>query len=267
MSTDPRLSEIKKQITTTIRRNSDRGFIPYGGCDRICMEMSAIVEEAEQCPDQKLAFNIYILVLRRMMTLISRADTSSGIAGDVIRFCLQDIEKLCRSADEAYYQYFFLTIIKAAKDKAFQDWPDDGYALLKSAAHFVQDRKQGREITDIFPLLGTMHDGSPYSDQLLITLDIVERLDGAQAAERYMMEHIDVPEMRMHAVDKAFAAKNYLRVEKLCREALNNNIRGHFNRRPPWPYYLERLYTETNQREKLLETVRFILFRHDMSYF
>ncbi|WWV71978.1 hypothetical protein SOV_33380 [Sporomusa ovata DSM 2662] len=37
--TDNRLlSEIKDHITATIRRNSDRGFIPYSGCNRICTD-------------------------------------------------------------------------------------------------------------------------------------------------------------------------------------------------------------------------------------
>jgi hypothetical protein len=267
MTDNQQLSEIKERINTTIRRNSDRGFIPYSGCNRICAEMSTILEEAERCPDHKQAFDIFILILLRMMKLISRADTSSGATGDVIQSCLEEIDKLCRSADEANHKYFFDTIIKTVKNKTFQDWPDDGYGLLKSAVYFVRDKKQAQKIEDIFSLLGTLFDGRPYPDQLLITLAIIERLDGAEAADQYLMEHTDVPEMRMVAVDKAFAAKHYLRVEKLCREALKKNIRGNFNRRPPWAYYLERLYEETNNQEKFIETVRFILFQRDTSYF
>ncbi|MHC1762554.1 MAG: hypothetical protein AB9917_24135 [Negativicutes bacterium] len=267
MTNDQRLSEIKERIATTIRRNSDRGFIPYSGCNRICAEMSAILEETERCPEEKLAFDIFMVVLLRMMKLISHADTSSGAATDVIRFCLEDIEKLCQTAAEAQQKYFFDSIIKAARNKAFQDWPDQGYELLKSAVHFVRDNKQAQKIKDIFPLLGTLYDGKPYPDELLITLAIIERLDGAEAADQYMMAHIDVPEMRMLAVDKAFAARHYLRVEKLCREAIKENVRGDFNRRPPWAYYLERLYAEINQQEKLHDTIRFILFQRDTSYF
>lgn len=267
MTVSQQLADIKEQINVSIRRNSDRGFIPYSGCNRICEEMFAILEEAEQCPDQNQAFDIFILVLLRMMKLISHADTSSGAAGDVIQSCLEGIDKLCRSADEANHNHFFDTIIKTVKNKAFQGWPGDGYRLLQSAVYFVRDKKQAQKILNLFPGLGTFYDGRPYPEQLLITLAIIERLDGVEAAEQYMMEHIDVPEMRMHAVDKAFAAKHYLRVEKLCREALKENVRGYFNRRPPWAYYLERLYEETGNHEKLLEIVRVILFQRDTSYF
>ena len=267
MANDQLLSEIKDRITTVIRRNSDRSFIPYSGCNRICAEMYFILQQADEHTEPRQAFDIYILILLKMMKLISHADTSSGAAGDVIQSCLDGIDKLCRSADEANHYHFFDTIIKTVKNKAFQGWPEDGYRLLQSAVYFVLDKKQAQKILNLFPTLGTFYDGRPYPEQLLITLAIIERLDGVEAAEQYMMEHINVPEIRMHAVDKAFAAKDYLQVEKLCREALKENIRGYFNRRPPWAYYLERLYEETGNHEKLLEIVRFILFQRDTSYF
>lgn len=267
MAIDQRLSEIKERIATTIRRNSDRGFLHYRGCDQVCMEMVAILEEAERVQDQKLAFDIYILVLLRMMKIISYADTSSGMATDVIQACMADVEALCQAAAEMHRKYFFDTIIKTVKNKDFQGWPGDAYGLLKSAVYFVCEKKQAQKIIDVFPLLGTLYDDKPYPDQLLITLSIRERLEGAEPADQYMMEHIAVPEVRMLAVEKAFAAKHYLRVETLCREAIKGNIRGHYGRRSPWAYYLERLYTQTARQEKLLEIVQFILFQRDTSYF
>ncbi len=262
-----RLSEIRDLMTEALRRNSDRGFIPYGGCNRICTEMFSILEGNERCVDKRLAFDIFMLVLLRMMKLLSHADTSSGAATDVIEFCLEGIEKLCQAADEEDCSYFFDSIVKAAKNKAFQEWPDQGYELLKSAVHFVREQKQAKRIKEIFPLLGTLYNGKPYSDELLITHALVERLEGAEAAERYLMEHIDAPEMRMLAVEKALDAKHYLRVEKLCREALRENIRGDYNRRTPWAYYLERLYAATNQQEHLHEILRLILLQRDTAYF
>jgi hypothetical protein len=139
-------------MTETIRRNSDRGFIPYGGCNRICTEMFAILEGNERCSDKRLAFDIFMLVLLRMMKQLSHADTSSGAATDVIEFCLEGIEKLCQTADEEDCSYFFDSIVKAAKNKAFQEWPDQGYELLRSAVHFVRDQKQAKKIKEIFPL-------------------------------------------------------------------------------------------------------------------
>jgi hypothetical protein len=267
MTDNQLLSNIRDHINSVIRRNSDRGFIPYSGCNQICGELFSIMQEADAQTDQRQAFDMYSLILLKMIKLISHADTSSGAAGDVIQSCLAGIDKLCQFADEENYEYFFDTIIKTAKNKAFHDWPDDGYRLLKSAVYFVCDKKQAQKVVDVFPLLGDMYDGKPYPDKLLITLAIVERMDGTEAAEKYLMEHIDVPELRMVAVDRFIVAKKYSLAEKLCRDALESNIRGHFNRRAPWAYYLERMYTETDDQEKLTQTIRFILFNGDTAYF
>ncbi len=53
-----RLSEKKDHMTETIRRNSDRGFISYVGCNRICTEMFAILEGNERCADKRLAIAV-----------------------------------------------------------------------------------------------------------------------------------------------------------------------------------------------------------------
>jgi len=47
----------------------------------------------------------------------------------------------------------------------------------------------------------------------------------------------------------------------------NQRLSGNYNHRPPWAYYLERLYTATNQQEHLHEILRLILLQRDTAYF
>ncbi|WP_152524067.1 hypothetical protein [Sporomusa ovata] len=68
-------------------------------------------------------------------------------------------------------------------------------------------------------------------------------------------------------MDKAIAEKDYQQVEKLCKEAIEKKIYGHFNRPAPWAYYLEQIYAETGKQDELTETVRYILFQWDTAYF
>jgi len=166
------------------------------------------------------------MVLLEAIKLISHADTSSGVVGDVIRGCLTEIGMLCQNADEENHKHFFDTIIKSAKNKAFKDWSDDGYRLLKSAVYFIHNQKQAQKVYDVFPLLGTMYDGKDYPDKLLITLGIIERLEGKEAADKYLMDNIGVHEIRALAVENALAAKNYPLTEELCIEALRKDPRG-----------------------------------------
>lgn len=213
MARSPELSSLRDEINTIIRRNSDRGAIDYSDCNRLCSELFGILERANHHPDPRKAFDVYILVLLKMMKLISYADTSSGAAGDVVRFCQEGIETLCRNADESNNDYFFKTIIKTVRNKVFQGWSEDGFEVLKSAVHFVRDKKQAQKIFDIFLVLGNSYDGKPYSDQFLITHAVIERLDGPVKAERYLYEHIDVPEVRMVAVERAIDSQRYSQAE------------------------------------------------------
>ncbi len=264
------LAELKNQIKAAIRRNSDRGFVSYSGCNSICVEMMHIVLAASECvtaADRRHAFDIYIMVLQEAVKLISHADTSSGAAGDVIDMCLTEIDKLCQAAEEVNHKHFFDSIIKTAKNKAFTEWPDYGYGLLKSAVYFVRDTRQADKIYDLFPAFGIMYGGKDYPDKLLITHRIIESLEGKEAADKYLMANIQVPELRIVAVENALASKHYLVAEKLCVEAIQENTRGYFNKPAPWAYYLERLYIETAKPEKLLETVRFILFHGNTAYY
>jgi len=267
MSNNQNLTDLKNQIKTSIRRNSEQGFFTYGGCNRVCGEMLSIMQNVEASTDAVKAFGIYTMVLLEAIKLISHADTSSGVAGDVIRGCLIEIGMLCQTADDENHKHFFDTIIKTAKNKAFKDWSGDAYRLLKSAVYFIHNQKQAQKVYDVFPLLGTMYDGKDYPDKLLITHGIIERLEGKEAADKYLMDNIGVPEIRVIAVENALAAKNYPLTEKLCIEALKKDPRGYFNTPAPWAYYLERLYTETAIEEKLTEMIRFILLNGDTSYY
>jgi fructose-1,6-bisphosphatase len=190
MIADQQLTDIKSQITAVIRQNFDRGFVPYSGCNRICAEMMAILQDAENLDDRKLAFDIHILILLKVVKLISHADTSSGAVNDVLDNCLYTIEKLCKEDDGANEKHFFDTIIKTAKNKLLIEWSDFGYRLLKSTVYLVHNPMQAQKVYDIFPILGPLYDGKEYPEMYLITLGMIERLEGPAAAEQYLMERV-----------------------------------------------------------------------------
>jgi hypothetical protein len=228
--------------------------------------MMAVLQAAETLEDRKLAFDIHIMVLLEVVKLISHADTSSGAATDVVNSCADTIEELCKTDEGVNEKHFFDTIVKTAKNKALKEWPDCGYDLLKSTVYLVRNRKQADKVYEIFPILGPLYNGKEYPETYLITLGITERLEGMEAAERYLMDHLDVKEVRVIAVDKALEAKSYSLAERLCVEALNNDDRK-FGKAPVWTYYLERIYEETSNSNKQMETVREILFRGDTKYY
>lgn len=266
MEATVQLKELKQQIRVLVRSNSDRGFLHYSGCNRVCAELSALAENAERHPDRLYTVDVQLLILLEAVKLISHADTSSGMVTDVIRECLYAVDQLCRSAEENEQKYFFDAILKTVKNKAFKDWAEFAYELLRSSVYFVHHSKQAEKVYAMFPILGPMYSGQEYPAMYLITYSIMLKLDTASVANQYLMEHIEVDELRIIAVENSLQEMQYELVEQLCTDAMETE-----NRRSStiskWALYLERVYTETSATEKLIELFRKVLFEGDASYY
>lgn len=266
MNTSEKLKPLKEQIKLLIRSNSERGFLPYSGCNQVCVELIDILNNSKSYADQRYVFDLHLLVLVETIKLISHADTSSGLVSDVIHDCLQGIKELCQSAEEKDYKYFFDAILKAVKNKAFEEWEEYGYALLRQAVHFVDNVKQANKVFGLFPVLGPMVSGKDYPDMYLITYEIKLRLEGETAAHRYMMENLEVDELRVIAVENALEAKQYELAEQLCKEAMKEEY--HWSAQiSQWALFLERLYTEMSDTDQLIHITRHILFGGHTSYY
>lgn len=261
------ITDIRKQIKALVRQNSTQGYINNKGCVKICTELMITIQSLSDDITDRKAFDIYIVVLLEVMKLFFNADATSGSATELINTCLKGIERICNYADKKDQKHFFDTIIKSLQIKAFRDWPYYGYKLLKYAVCFVSRREQAQRIYDLFFSLGKTYDGSDYPEKLIITHDIIERLDGREASDKYLMENIHVHELRIIAVERFIEDKLYLLAETLCIEAMGKIKYDHYSKPCVWAYYLEKIYIATGNMNKLLETVCYIFFHGDMSYF
>jgi hypothetical protein len=158
-------------------------------------------------------------------------------------------------------------LIKTAQNKAFEGWPDWAYDLLRSAVYFVDDQKQARQIYNLFPNLKKSYRPPKDPDEMMITLGIIRRLKGDEAANQFLMENLDLPEFRKIAAEAAIGRQDYALAEKLCQEALTGETGGYYFKPSPWAYFLERIYEATNRIDDLTAIVRSILFKGDTSYF
>jgi hypothetical protein len=264
------LLDLKQQIKAAIRRNSDRGFVSYSGCNRVCAEMQAAMNVAERyskVADYQPAFDIYIMVLLETVRLVSHADDSSGCCGEVIYSCLSEIDEICKTVNRIGDKYFLNTLIKTAKNKVFEGWAEWAYKLLKSAVYFVSDAKEAKKIYNLFPILGSMYDDRDYPEKYLITLGITERLEGKEAARKYLFDNLDLDEFRKIVVENAIFDKDFALAVKLCNEALAKNNRGYNGKASQWAYFLEQVYEVTFNTDALIATVREILLQGDTTYF
>ncbi len=270
MPNQTQLLGLKQQIKDTIRRNSDRGFIPYAGCNRVCAEMASIITIAESCSkeeDYRQAFDIYRMLILETARLVSHADDSGGGCSDIMNASFNGIDWSCKNVAENESQYFFDTLLKTARNKVFADWPDWAYQLLKAAVCFVNDQARAGKIYDILPTLGKMYNGEDYPDKYLITLGIIERVQGKEAARQYLFEHLELDEFREIAVKNAMADRDFALAERLCREALMKSDRGCNGRTSKFLYFLEQIYEIIDNTTELTAIRRAILLKGDTAYF
>lgn len=260
------MSDIKNRIKASILQNSYKGFVNDRGCIIVCTEMMSIIQVAKININPMRIFDIYIIVMIEAVKLFFHADGTSGTITEVIQECIKGIGNLCRDAEEYNQNYYFDSIIKSAQIRAFHDWPDYGYKLLRHAVCLINNQKQANRIFDVFSILGKMFDGKDYPDKFVIIHGIVERMEGREAADKYLMENLHVAEIRMIAVDKLLAERNHTLAEKLCVEALQKTRRKYLNRPTIWAYYLEKIYTDTANKEKLIDIYYHNIFHGDMSY-
>lgn len=266
MSEQGQTAGIRNRIHTVIRQNSDRGFIPHNGDIQVGAEMGAILDEALTLADSVQTLDVFILVLMETVKLLTHADDSSGALGDIIRRCMAVIEGLCRTADGANRKLFFDKLILASNNDDLKEWKSVGYGLLKGTVGLVDDHCQVQKVYDTFETLGPPSEGKKCPEEYLITFGMIERLDGKAAADRYLKDHLDVPELRKLAVEQAIAEKQYTYAEKLCTQALGMEERWNL-RDSVWPRYLETIYAVTSEIEKLTEIVHLILINGQPSYY
>jgi len=259
------LTEVKQEVKQLIRANSERGFLPYSGCNRVCHGMSMILEESLASGDTDVALDIHLYILTEVTKLIAHADTSSGAVTDVVHQCLHGIEACTKSSPDEDKKGMFQKIIKTAKHKAFQEWAEYGYQLLRSAANLVDHEKQAAKVYELFDVLGKMYDDKPYPDQYLITQQIIGQLEGAAAADRYRKEHLHIPEIRALVVEQAMADGDYEAAKKLCLEVLPAGKM--YGRTSRWAFKLEQIYAALGDRQKHIEIVRRILLSGESSYY
>lgn len=260
------LSDIKNRISASILKNSDKGFVNDRGCIIVCTEMMSIIQVARININPRRTFDIYLIVMIEAVKLFFHADGSSGTISEVIQKCIKGIGNICRNADEFNKKYYFDNIMKSVQIRAFSDWPDYGYKLLRNVVYLVNNKKQAYRVYDVFSVLGKMFDGKDFPDKFVIIHGILERVEGEEVAQKYLMDNLHIAELRMLAVDKLLDQSNYKLAEELCLDALRKVRRKYLNRPTVWAYYLERIYTDTANKDRLIEIYYHNIFHGDLSY-
>ena len=181
--------------------------------------------------------------------------------------CLKRMEDVCAQAagtsDRAYIFDRCIALTDLGVGKGYgADYEDK---LLAMAARFVtyENRPQLEEA------LSRCESENGARDLALIRLDILQRLDGAKAADTFIEAHLDIEPIRKIAVERAIEQPDYARAETLCADFIRQHDDGSTWRWPKdWYTLMFSVHEKSGDIEKQSVLARKLLLeKHEYSYY
>lgn len=265
------LQTVKNTIALSIKINTHRGYIGWSSCDNICIDMNNCLD---MCYDT-LALHEYIAVLETAtyilvsgVKLASYADSSSGMLTDVIMRtydlidnCTKPIEK----QDKQIRDKALTIIIREAKKKAFDGWPDWQYELFKCGVCLCDEKSAKKLEKALDSILDTEQDKyiSEYRncEDLIVRYLLHRHLYGKECTHEELYKNLDIKELRIIAIKDALEDKNYNEAEKLCLEKAQEDKSWHYQSSNPedWNNLLFDIYKKSNNTDKQIAQAKKLL--------
>lgn len=269
------LSSIKETIRNSISRNKRKGYIDYRGCDNICEDLMKILTIAEKRLAKgycRIAFDITLHVLLTGVKLASTADSSSGYLGAVIDSSYRILDNVCEYVeanikDSKEHKYYYEKIISSSQKKIFDGWMGMDYDLLGKATYFVTN-KNVRKLNNTVENLhqDKLEFGFEYSQtyKKQIQFKIILKLDGEKAADKFVLDNLDIDDFREIAIKKYIKEEQYEFAEQLCHEKIDSILQR--NQIKWWDYLID-IYRTSNQDKKLIDILLKVVAFGEKSYY
>ena len=265
------MSIVKNTMNASIHCNTIRNYIGRRSCDNICMDMHDCLNMLESPFDRGDYLTVleaadYILVTG--VKLASCADSSSGMLTDVVLCTFELIERCTleiAKQDKQLRDAALGMILKEAKKKAFDGWPDWRYDLMKYAICLCDEKnaKKFENTLDAFMLELEKEDFPQYrKKEILVVRFLLHRhLYGKEAMREELYKHLDIKELCIIAINDAVEAQNFDEAERLCIEKANKDDTWNYRRHDPkdWNNILFDIYIGSGNIEKQICQARKIL--------
>ena len=273
--TEDILPIVKNKITASIKYNTYRGFIGWRDCDSICMDMHDCLDMWTE-PFEKGEYMVVLEVAAYILTsgtkLASHADSSSGMLTDVTTRSLKLVEKYTKEIAKQEKQIrdsALALIIKEAKKKAYDEWEDWRYDLLKCGICLC-DEKSAKKLEKIFDVLleREVEDFLEYErmENMLARYLLHRHLRGKEATKEELYENINIKEFRIIAIKDAMEDKDFSEAERLCLEKVEAQKEWHYRRgdSEDWNNLLFEIYeTAGDTNKQIVQAKRLLLLGNE----
>ena len=220
----------------------------------------------------RLAFSAMELLYRKLLEAFSDQEECE-IADEIEHYCL---DLMAKAADNAVLEedreYIFKQCIVLSKLEEGKDYGADYEGKLLAIAAKLVTPESFEELEETLALFDSSWREEEFK---LIHLEIIRRIRGETAANRFIAENLRFPRIREIAFDEAVKQEDFTEAERLCIDALSPSDQcesvkqwgGYSSRVSPWLYKLYSVHEAIDDLEKMAATARAILFKGDLAYY
>jgi hypothetical protein len=272
------ISSAKKLITASINGAKRSGFIDWRhvgpalqGAELTLQKAQGKIEKGEW----ESAVLLALVVMPPVVKMLNFSDDSNGSIGDVINWAIRLIDDAVIVSlpylIEKEKKALFEAIIKEALKVHYDGWSDWRYALLKICTYYSPAKELRLKLEKQLESLlsrpeSTWHDRYEKTQIKLLQLEIIERCDGADPAEKFIYKNIYDSEFREKAIALELGKGDYKKVIQLCfdGEEADKEYRGLVHK---WQEYRYQAYEMIGDIEQQKQLARELLFTNEFTYY
>ena len=270
------MSAVRERIAIAKRHRTHRGFIDYYGCISVCNELIAILGDARkaaECGDYAYAYSVAALILIHCSKLAGTADDSAGGITDTIHEVKDVLNMTCAGVEygSAEAEFIYLQSLKDSQNKAFDGWDEFAYDLLLPTARLANKENVNKlyAVLDEYNVKLSQKEYSSWhlESDSLVRLAAIKAVDGDQAAEAFINDHIQYDEIRKIAYRNALDCGDLTQAEKLCIDKINSVDRP-YHWTEKWYGMLFDVYLKMGDKAKQTKLAQDLLInKKDTSYY
>lgn len=239
----------RQTVEAEIRRQTNGdGYLHYGSevyLRSVFADVLAAAEKKSEMRDSLLTLDIALFIIGRIYDIWEYSEDESDELEEAVDEALRTIRKVMAQADPGQYDAISERVLDAVRTRLRgADW---AMSVLQSAVGAATENTRQAYMDAIDAISGSQR----YTDAHIARSLLLRQLDGADAARQYMLDNLHVDAFREEMVDEALETEDFAEAERLCLDALAEDISPASGHHKFWQEKLHNVYAAAKDADKL----------------
>jgi len=262
----------REQVKGILRNAKGReNFIPWSRVGGVGKAVSLILDTAMNHVNSGnwlSACYICFPVAEEMVKALDFADDSDADIGDNINMAFDILAQISESeVSEDIRIYLFDNVIQEYKKGIFSGW-DWQINLLEMAVSLSRTAAEAKKVMTLL----SVHSHHEYESEQMTRLEyeLIRKMSGEDAAQMFLEQNLDIPDLRRNAITKALNENNFERAEALAIEGIEKDSVEKPGLALEWYDWLLKAAIKKGDRDKIIKHARYLFvdgFRHEQDYY